>query len=111
MFITEIYAMGQAGAQQAHNGSLTQQLVAFLPFIVIILIFWFLIFRPQQKRQKELRAMLDSLKKGDKVITNAGIYGTVLNIVDNKVILKIADVKGEAVKIEILKNGIAAKVE
>jgi len=66
-------------------------LMSFLPFLLIILVFYFLILRPQQKRQKERQNLLSSLKKGDKVITAGGIHGTVEAITDTMVTVRIAD--------------------
>ena len=54
----------------------------FLPLILIIVVFWFFMIRPQMKRQKELKNFRDSLKKGDKIVTTGGIYGKVLEIGD-----------------------------
>ena len=66
-------------------------LTSLLPFVLIIFVFYFLILRPQQKRQKEKQKLLDSIKKGDKVITSAGIYGTIEGIEDKTVLVKISD--------------------
>jgi preprotein translocase subunit YajC len=76
------------------------------PIIGMLAIFYFLLIRPQQKRQKATQAMIAALKNGDKVVTTAGIYGTVSGIKDDVVILKIA----ENVKIEILKSAVSAVV-
>ena len=77
----------------------------FISFALIILIIYFLMIRPQSKKQKEHRSMLDNLKKGDKVVTAGGIIGTIAGIKEkeNSVILKIAD----NVKMEILKSSIS----
>jgi preprotein translocase subunit YajC len=64
---------------------------SLLPFLLIIVVFYFLILRPQQKRQKQKQQLLDSLKKGDKIITSSGIYGTVEGLEDKTVLVKIAD--------------------
>ena len=64
---------------------------SLLPFLLIILVFYFLILRPQQKRQKEKQRLLNSVKKGDKIITSGGIHGTVEGIEDNTVLVKISD--------------------
>ena len=75
----------------------------------IILIFYFMIIRPQQKRAKERQAMIDSMKKGDKIITAGGIHGTIVAVEDKTVLLQIAD--NVKVKVErstignILKEG------
>jgi len=64
---------------------------SLLPFLLIILVFYFLILRPQQKRQKSRQRLLEGVQKGDKVITSGGIYGTVEGLEDNTVLVKIAD--------------------
>jgi len=78
-----------------------------IPILGMLLIFYFLLIRPQQKRQKETRKMIAAIKTGDRVLTTAGIYGTVAGIKDNTLILKIAD----NVKVEILKSAVTAVVE
>ena len=57
----------------------------------IILIFYFMIIRPQQKRQKERQQMVDSMKKGDKIVTAGGIHGTIVGVEDKTVLVQIAD--------------------
>jgi preprotein translocase subunit YajC len=64
---------------------------SLLPFVLIILVFYFLILRPQQKKQKARQRLLESVKKGDKVITSGGIHGTVEGVEDKTVLVKIAD--------------------
>ena len=72
----------------------------FLPLILIFVIFYFFLIRPQQKKVKEHKAMVEALKRGDKVITSGGITGTVERIIDNdKVEVEIA----ENVKVEIVR--------
>jgi len=77
----------------------------WLPIIAIFAIMYFLIFRPQAKRQKEQRLMIDSLKKGDKVITVGGIYGLIVGVKDKEgtLIVKIA----ENTKIELSRSSVA----
>ncbi len=70
-------------------GAETNPLATFLPFLVILLIFYFFMIRPQMKRQKELRTFRESLGKGDKIVTTGGIYGKVVEIKDNYVIMEI----------------------
>ena len=72
----------------------------FIPLILIFVIFYFFLIRPQQKKVKEHKTMVESLKRGDKVITSGGITGTVERLIDNdKVEVEIAD----NVKVEIVK--------
>ena len=64
----------------------------FIPLILIFVIFYFFLIRPQQKKVKEHKAMVESLKKGDKIVTSGGITGTISRIIDNdKVEVEIAD--------------------
>ena len=64
----------------------------FIPLILIFVIFYFFLIRPQQKKVKEHKAMVESLKKGDKVVTSGGITGTISRVIDNdKVEIEIAD--------------------
>ena len=76
------------------------------PIVVMVAIFYFLLYRPQKKQQSRRRAMLDSLKKGDQVITIGGIYGTIEEIGDKSLKLKIAD----GVVIEIVRSSVNANV-
>ena len=66
--------------------------MTLLPFVAMFAIFYFLLIRPQQKRNKERIAMLNSLKKGDKVTTIGGLHGIIDSITDDKVVLKVNDV-------------------
>jgi len=76
----------------------------FIPLILIFVIFYFFLIRPQQKKAKEHKIMVEGLKRGDKVVTTGGIIGTVDRIIDNeKVEVEIA----ENIKVEVLRaNGI-----
>lgn len=96
----EVYAVGET---QAAGGSSPPVILTWLPIIFIFIIFYFLLIRPQQKKQKELNNMISKLKKGDEVITSGGIYGTVINVKDKSVILKV----DENVTIEFQKSAIA----
>ncbi len=80
-------------------------LISFLPLILIILVFYFLLVIPQQRRQKKHQEMINSLKRGDKVVTTGGIHGIISDIKETTFILKI----DENTKIEIEKNSIAYK--
>jgi preprotein translocase subunit YajC len=97
------YVLLQAGAPEAQPNPF----VSFLPFIFLILILYFLIIRPQQKRQKEHQKLIDELKINDMVITSGGIIGKITNIKTEKqtVILKVDD--SNNTKIEIRKAAIA----
>jgi len=88
------------------DGSTANPLLTFLPLIFMFVIFYFLLIRPQQKRQRELSKMIQELKKGDRVITSGGMIGTVAGIQDDYVVLKIGE--GE-IKVEILKSAVTGK--
>jgi preprotein translocase subunit YajC len=93
----------QGGAGGAPASGM-DQLVSFAPFILIIAIFYFLIIRPQNKKQKETQRMLSELKKGDKVVTVGGIHGTIASVKDSSLLIKIDD----NVKVEINRNAVAS---
>jgi preprotein translocase subunit YajC len=80
----------------------TQGLTAFLPLIIIMGIFYVLLILPTQRRQKKTQQMINALKNGDKVITNGGIYGTIVGIEGDAIQLRIAD----QVKIKILRSAV-----
>jgi len=67
-------------------------LITLLPFILMFAIFYFLLIRPQQKKQRSRGAMLNALSKGDKVVTIGGMHGTISEITDDTVVLKVNDV-------------------
>jgi preprotein translocase subunit YajC len=89
----------------AANGQPSPVFVQPLIFLAIGLIFYFIVFLPNKKRQKALQDMLSNLKNGDKVITSGGIFGVVAGIKDDRIQLKVAD----QVKIEISKSAIVSK--
>jgi preprotein translocase subunit YajC len=78
-------------------------LVQFMPIILMFAIFYFLLIRPQQKKQKELQIMITNLKKGDKVITTGGILGVISSIQEDYIVLTVGD---SDTKIEVLKSAI-----
>ncbi|MBI4824302.1 MAG: preprotein translocase subunit YajC [Nitrospirae bacterium] len=101
MFSDIAWAMAPSQPGQQGGGG---AFVSFLPLILIFVIFYFLLIRPQQKRSKEHRKMLEAIKRGDKVVTQSGIYGLVESVSENTVMLKIA----ENVKVKFGKAYIAA---
>ncbi|MGA3295628.1 MAG: preprotein translocase subunit YajC [Candidatus Acidiferrales bacterium] len=96
MIAEHLAVLAQAGGSSLFANPL-------LIMVPIMLIFYFLMIMPQQRRQKRVNEMLRNLKNGDKVITNAGIYGTIVGLEDDAVQLRIAD----QVKIKISRNAIA----
>lgn len=79
-------------------------LVNLIPFVLIFVIFYFLLIRPQVRRQKALAQMVEGLSKGDRVVTNGGILGDVVGKKDDVIVLRIAD----ETKVEVLKSAIAS---
>ncbi len=84
-FATDAFAMGLGGGEGS-GGAMLQ----FLPFVLIFLIFWFLIIRPQQKKAKAHRELMGDLRKGDEVKTDSGIHGTITRLADDFVTLEIS---------------------
>jgi preprotein translocase subunit YajC len=89
---------------QAQPDATSSLISTIIMFVAIFLIFYFLIIRPQQKRAKEHQKLIESLKKGDKVITSSGIHGKVVGLDDRTVLLEVDD----GVKIKFEKAAIAA---
>jgi preprotein translocase subunit YajC len=94
--------LGQCGPAPEGEGGGGSTLFTLFPILLIFVIFYFLLIRPQQKRQKEHQKMLEAIQKGDRVLTSGGLYGTVVGVKENIVVLKIA----ENVKIEIAKSAV-----
>ncbi|BAT71211.1 preprotein translocase subunit YajC [Thermosulfidibacter takaii ABI70S6] len=101
LLVSVAYAAGSATASRPSGW------IQLIPLILIFVVFWFILIWPQQRRQKQHRKMLESLKKGDKVVTIGGIYGVVTHIGDNTVIIKVDD----NTKLEVSKAAIANIVE
>ncbi|HZD26170.1 MAG TPA: preprotein translocase subunit YajC [Alphaproteobacteria bacterium] len=72
-----------AYAQAAGGGGMGGDLVSFLPLILIFVVFWFFLIRPQQKRMKEHRELVSSLRRGDQVVTGGGLIGKVTKVIDD----------------------------
>lgn len=93
-----------AQASQPSQPSGAARALSLLPIVLIFVIFYFLLIRPQQKRSKAHQKMLESVSKGDRVLTSGGMYGVVVGIDADKVVLKVA----ENVKVEFSKSAIAS---
>jgi preprotein translocase subunit YajC len=91
------YAAGAAPAGAAGG------LASFVPLILIFVVFYFLLIRPQQKKAKEHQAYLSELKKGEKIITTGGIHGRITGLTDSTVTLEIA----ENIRIKVTRGSIA----
>jgi preprotein translocase subunit YajC len=97
-------AHAQAAAQEPGAGQrMLLQMVLILGFV---LVFYFLLLRPQQKRQRAVQEMIKGLKTGDRVLTTGGLFGQVLGVKDDVVVLKIAD----DVKVEVAKSAVTGVV-
>ncbi|MGI8437703.1 MAG: preprotein translocase subunit YajC [Chthoniobacterales bacterium] len=81
-------------------------LIGFLPIILIFVVMYYVVIRPQMKRQKEQTKLVSSLKTGDRVVTASGIHGLISNVKDRTVIVKVAD----NVKIEMEKSAVTTVV-
>lgn len=102
MFISTAHAMGTQGAAAGQQGGFA----AFVPLILMFVIFYFLLIRPQQKKAKAHQEMVNAIKKGDKVVTSGGIHGTIVKVDDATVTLEIA----EKVNIKVIRANIAVKI-
>ena len=94
--------MGASGTGGEKGGN---PILGFLPLILIVFVMYFLMIRPQSKRQKEQKAMITQLQKGDKILTSGGVVGTIAGVKEKEglLIVKIAD----NVKIELSRNSVA----
>ena len=84
------------------QGQEANPFMSFLPLLLIIVVFYFFMIRPQMNRQKEVRKFRESLAKGDKVVTTGGVYGKIVEVKETVIILEIA----KDVEIKVDKNGI-----
>ncbi len=98
MLVSPAYA--QAAAADPTGG-----FTAFIPLILIFVVFYFLLIRPQQKKMKEHRAMLDAVRRGDRVVTNGGIIGLVTKVMEAERELQVEIAEG--VRVRVLRDMIA----
>lgn len=85
------YAMGPTPTSGSGQGGPAGLFTSLIPLILIFVIFYFLLIRPQQKRAKEHKTMIENLKKGDKIITSGGIYGIIEAVGTNTITVKVAE--------------------
>ncbi len=98
------YAMGTGGsAAPGSSGGFT----SFIPLILMFVIFYFLLIRPQQKKTKQHREVVNNLKTGDSIITSGGIYGKITGVTDTTLTIEIAD----RVRIKIARGNVAGLIE
>ncbi len=98
MFITEAFAQAPGGSAGG-----TGLIVQFLPIVLIFVIMYFLILRPQQQRQRQHREMIANLRRGDTIVTTGGIIGKVAKVDENEIQVEIAD----DIKVRIVRGMIA----
>ena len=91
------YAHAQAATQQP------SMLASFIPLILIFLIFYFLLIRPQQKKQKEHKVLLDSIQRGDEILSSGGILGKVIKVDNDKLTVEIA----KGVNVSVIRSTVA----
>jgi len=94
------------GAPAGAEGAAPNPIATFLPLIAVVVIFYFLIIRPQNKKRKETEKMISALKKGDKVVTIGGLHGIIQNVKDTTVIVKVDD----NVRLEFLRSAVSTVI-
>ncbi|TSE23079.1 yajC: preprotein translocase, YajC subunit [Tepidimonas sediminis] len=97
MFISNAYAQAAAG------GDAPSTLVSLLPLLLMFVVLWFVMIRPQMKRQKEHKAMIDALAKGDEVLTAGGLLGKVTRLGDPYIAIELAD----GVEVQLQRTAVA----
>ena len=83
-------------------------LLSFLPLLLIVAIFYFLVFMPMQRQRKQTQQMLRELQNGDVVVTSGGIIGTIVSITDDKLVLRV---KPGDTKLEFLRSAVSSRAE
>ncbi|MBK8765854.1 MAG: preprotein translocase subunit YajC [Burkholderiaceae bacterium] len=99
MLISTAYA-------QAAGGSTEQQILGFLPIILMFVVLYFLMIRPQMKRAKEARAMLEALKKGDEVVTAGGVVGKISKVGESYITLEVARAGDGPIELNVQKSAV-----
>jgi len=94
-------AMAAPGGKQGQQGSIIE---AILPFIIIIAVFYLMVFMPQRKERKKREEMLKNVKVGDKIITTSGIYGEIVKVENDHIMVKVSD---NNTKLKMLKSAIS----
>jgi len=97
------YAMGNQAASGGQDGS---KWMGLLPLVLLFVVFYFLLIRPQQKKAKQQKQFIENLKKGDEIVTSGGLYGKITGITDTTVTIEIA----EKVRVRVAKNAVAQQV-
>ncbi len=101
-----LYLMGQPASSSGQSNAL----ITFLPLLLVFVVFYFFMIRPQMRKQKEMTNYRNSLKKGDKVVTTGGIYGRVHEVKDNYIMMDVGgDFKLKVDKSALLKDPTAGE--
>ena len=100
MFISSAFA--QTAPAAAAGGDMQSSLMSMLPLVLMFVVLYFVMIRPQMKKQKEAKAMIDALAKGDEVVTVGGMLGRVTKINDNSLSLEVAN----GVEVQIQRNAV-----
>ena len=87
--VAETAGAAEAGAEGAQVNSVAALATTFLPLILIFVVFWFMLIRPQRKKDKKVKEMLNNLKAGDRICTIGGIYGTITGLKDDTITLSV----------------------
>ncbi|HYB12288.1 MAG TPA: preprotein translocase subunit YajC [Myxococcota bacterium] len=106
LLLPVVVLLQAAGAPQSPLGSISM----LLPMVAIFGIFYFLLIRPQQTRQKEHDNLLKSLAKGDEVVTSGGVYGKVTGLSDEVLTLEIGAARGEPIRVRVDRSKIERRV-
>ena len=97
------YALGAGGGAAGQGGS---GIATFVPLILMFVIFYFLLIRPQQKKQKQHQEMITNLKKGDRILTGGSIYGRITSVDENSITVEITN----NVRVKVARGSITALV-
>ncbi len=104
MLIANAYAQAANGAAQDPSGGL----MGLLPIILMFVVLWFLMIRPQMKKAKEHQKMVSELAKGDEVVTQGGIVGRITKVGENYITLEVAEGKDGAIEVTVQKQAVGA---
>ena len=107
-----MFGVGEAfaiGGQPGPGGEQSPLLLQLLPFILMFAVIYFLILRPQYKKQKQQQAMIDSLKKGDRIVTSGGLHGKITNVKEKEGIIVVQIAK--EVQVEVSRGSVTGVTE
>ncbi|MEW6164890.1 MAG: preprotein translocase subunit YajC [Pseudomonadota bacterium] len=104
MLISNAYAQAAGAASQDASGGL----LGLLPMVLMFIVLWFLMIRPQMKKAKEHQKMVGELQKGDEIVTQGGMAGRIVKVGENYVTLEIAERKDGPIEVQIQKQAVGA---